>query len=360
MDQPLINRIVEGALLASSQPLTLAQLQGLFPEEEPAPPGSIERALEVLRDGCAGRGVELVEVASGFRFQVTNEVHGYITRLWTERKTRYTRATLETLALIAYRQPITRGEIEQVRGVAVSSNIIQALEEREWIRVVGHRDVPGKPALFGTTKGFLDYFGLKRLDELPPLSELRDLGELEPQLPLDSDGQPAGRIAAGVASGDADGGDSANAGEIDDVGGADEADVAPGSARPDAPDDHDGRAEPGATDADAPEEPGTTDTHAPDAATARSTTRLDRFSARLAELNEEHDNTPDPESSAPPSLPDDDAALTARPGGPEPAPGERAENPNETENNAVATTTVAVDEADSEPEADETSPAGAK
>lgn len=204
MDQSLINRIVEGALLASSQPLTLAQLQGLFPEEEPAPPGSIERALELLRDGCAQRGVELVEVASGFRFQVTNEVHGYITRLWTERKTRYTRATLETLALIAYRQPITRGEIEQVRGVAVSSNIIQALEEREWIRVIGHRDVPGKPALFGTTKGFLDYFGLKRLDELPPLSELRDLGELEPQLPLDRDGQPAGRLAAGAATPDAE------------------------------------------------------------------------------------------------------------------------------------------------------------
>jgi len=203
MDQPLINRIVEGALLAASEPLTLAQLQGLFPEEEPAPPGSIERALELLREGCQDRGVELVEVASGFRFQVTSEVHGYITRLWTERKTRYTRATLETLALIAYRQPITRGEIEQVRGVAVSSNIIQALEEREWIRVIGHRDVPGKPALFGTTKGFLDYFGLKRLDELPPLSELRDLGELEPQLPLDSEGQPAGRLPAGAATPDA-------------------------------------------------------------------------------------------------------------------------------------------------------------
>ena len=148
---------------------------------------SIERALERLREACEGRGVELVEVASGFRYQVTSEVHGWISRLWTERKTRYTRATLETLALIAYRQPITRGEIEQVRGVAVSSNIIQALEEREWIRVVGHRDVPGKPALFGTTKGFLDYFGLKRLDELPPLSELKDLGELEPQLALDRD-----------------------------------------------------------------------------------------------------------------------------------------------------------------------------
>lgn len=200
MDQPLINRIVEGALLASSQPVTLAQLQGLFPEDEPAPPGSIERALELLREGCAGRGVELTEVASGYRYQITSEVHGWVSRLWTERKTRYTRATLETLALIAYRQPITRGEIEQVRGVAVSSNIIQALEEREWIRVIGHRDVPGKPALFGTTKGFLDYFGLKRLDELPPLSELRDIGELEPQLPLDGDGQPAAPLAAGAAS----------------------------------------------------------------------------------------------------------------------------------------------------------------
>ncbi len=199
IDQPLITRIVEGALLASPQPLTLAQLQGLFPEEEPAPPGSIERAIELLREGCAERGVELVEVASGFRFQVKADVHGWVARLWTERKTKYTRATLETLALIAYRQPITRGEIEQVRGVAVSSNIIQALEEREWIRVVGHRDVPGKPALFGTTKGFLDYFGLKRLDELPPLSELKDIGELEPQLPLDPEGQPAAPLAAGAA-----------------------------------------------------------------------------------------------------------------------------------------------------------------
>ena len=197
MDQPLINRIVEGALLASSQPLTLAQLQELFPEEQPAPPGSVERALELLREGCQGRGVELVEVASGFRYQITREVHGWVSRLWTERKTRYTRATLETLALIAYRQPITRGEIEQVRGVAVSSNIIQALEEREWIRVVGHRDVPGKPALFGTTKAFLDYFGLRSLDELPPLAELKDIPELEPQLPFDT---PAGVAAAAMAA----------------------------------------------------------------------------------------------------------------------------------------------------------------
>jgi segregation and condensation protein B len=300
MDQSLINRIVEGALLASSQPLTLAQLQGLFPEEEPAPPGSIERALELLRDGCAERGVELVEVASGFRFQVTNEVHGYITRLWTERKTRYTRATLETLALIAYRQPITRGEIEQVRGVAVSSNIIQALEEREWIRVIGHRDVPGKPALFGTTKGFLDYFGLKRLDELPPLSELRDLGELEPQLPLDRDGQPAGRLAAGAAPPDAElDGDAAN-------------DDSPPLAGEDESQDN-----------------------SPDGGRAPTT-----------------DTAADTESKAPLPPRDDDAGMTAPDGEPDTAPGERAAPQNETENNAVAKTTVAVDEADPEPEAD--------
>ncbi len=182
MDQTLITRIVEAALLAASQPLSLPQLRGLFPLDEPAPEGSVEQALETLRGQCAGRGVELVELASGFRYQVKAEVHSWVARLWSERQTRYTRATLETLALIAYRQPITRGEIEQVRGVAVNSNIIKALEEREWIRVVGHRDVPGKPELLATTKGFLDYFGLKRLDDLPALSELKDIAELDPQL----------------------------------------------------------------------------------------------------------------------------------------------------------------------------------
>ncbi|WP_142806381.1 SMC-Scp complex subunit ScpB [Stenotrophomonas maltophilia] len=280
MDQTLINRIVEGALLASSQPLTLAQLKDLFPEEEPAPPGSIERALERLREACGGRGVELVEVASGFRYQVTGEVHGWISRLWTERKTRYTRATLETLALIAYRQPITRGEIEQVRGVAVSSNIIQALEEREWIRVVGHRDVPGKPALFGTTKGFLDYFGLKRLDELPPLSELKDLGELEPQLALDRD--------------------------------------APAAASADGPD-----ISAGADGAAANDDAGLAGSNTPDSADAAS--------------------APASDEQAPSPLDD---------GHPDSAPGERAVTLNEREDNAVAMTTVAVDQADSEPEAD--------
>jgi segregation and condensation protein B len=194
MDQTLVNRIVEAALLASNQPLTVVQLQALFSLDEPAPEGSIQAALEQLQADCGTRGVDLVELASGWRFQVKNDVHAWVSRLWTERQVKYTRATLETLALIAYRQPITRGEIEQVRGVAVSSNIIKALEERDWIRVVGHRDVPGKPELLATTKGFLDYFGLKRLDELPSLSELRDIGELEPQLPF----EPA--IRAGIAS----------------------------------------------------------------------------------------------------------------------------------------------------------------
>ena len=201
MDQALITRIVEAALLAANQPLTLAQLHGLFPEDQPAPPGSVESALAQLRSACADRGVDLVEVASGFRYQVREDVHAWVARLWTERKTKYTRATLETLALIAYRQPITRGEIEQVRGVAVNSHTIQALEEREWIRVVGHRDVPGRPALFGTTRIFLDYFGLKRLEDLPPLSELKDIGELEPQLFLDNVPVPAG-LPAPDGSGD--------------------------------------------------------------------------------------------------------------------------------------------------------------
>lgn len=184
LDQPLVTRIVEAALLAASQPLTLVQLSGLFPLDTPAPEGSIEAALAELQAHSATRGIELVEVASGWRFQVAAEVHPWVARLWTERQTKYTRATLEVLALIAYRQPITRGEIEQIRGVATNANIIRALEERDWVRVVGHRDVPGRPELLATTKAFLDYFGLKRLDELPPLSELRDIGELEPQLAL--------------------------------------------------------------------------------------------------------------------------------------------------------------------------------
>jgi segregation and condensation protein B len=209
----LIRRIVEAALLAAPQPLGVPQLAALFPDEAPAPAGSIQKALEVLREDCAGRGVELVEVASGYRYQVRPDVHPWVARLWTERQTKYTRATLETLALIAYRQPITRGEIEQIRGVAVNANMVKALEEREWIRVVGHRDVPGRPELFGTTRSFLDYFGLKSLDELPPLAELKDIPDLEPQLPFDVD--PAVVANAAMAVDTPAGNDDAPDGDLD-------------------------------------------------------------------------------------------------------------------------------------------------
>ncbi len=184
MEFELLKRIVEAALLASSTPLSLPQLLQLFGENELPSHEDLARALEELARDSESRGIELKEVASGFRYQVRAEVNPWVSRLWTERQTRYSRAQLETLALIAYRQPITRGEIENIRGVAVSSNIIKTLEEREWIRTVGHRDVPGKPELFGTTRAFLDYFNLKSLDELPPLAEIRDLQDFDPQLGL--------------------------------------------------------------------------------------------------------------------------------------------------------------------------------
>lgn len=181
--------IIEAALLASTQPMTVQQLGDLFNEADDVNREQIAKALEALAEDCSGRGIELKEVASGFRYQVRQDVHPWISRMWTERPSRYSRALLETLALIAYRQPITRPEIEQIRGVVVSSNIIKTMEEREWIRVVGYRDVPGKPALFGTTRAFLDYFNLKSLDQLPPLSEIRDMED--PQLRFEPDPLPA-------------------------------------------------------------------------------------------------------------------------------------------------------------------------
>jgi len=232
MNEPeTLKRIVEAALLAASSPLSIVQLAALFPEGEAPSHDALARTIESLQADCAERGVELVEVSSGFRYQVRQDVHPWISRLWTERPARYTRALLETLALIAYRQPITRAEIEQIRGVAVSSNIVRTLEEREWIRVVGHRDVPGRPALFGTTRLFLDYFNLKSLDELPPLSDLHDIDELDPQLalaPIGEDGAPppdAGALAeAADAALAAAPSDDENA--DDAAGSADEADDA--------------------------------------------------------------------------------------------------------------------------------------
>lgn len=192
-----IKSILEAAILAADGPLDRDTMLTLFDEQDCPSKADLSRLLESLSEDYAERGIELKEVATGFRFQVRTELGPWVSRLWQEKPPRYSRAVLETLALMAYRQPITRGEIEQVRGVAVSSNIIKALEEREWIRVVGHRDVPGKPALYGTTKAFLDYFGLKRLDELPPLSELKDIGELEPQLDFDAAPGVLGDVALG-------------------------------------------------------------------------------------------------------------------------------------------------------------------
>ena len=191
--QPQLKHIIEAALLAAAEPLNHAQLAALFEEASQPANADITRALEELEADCEDRRVELKQVASGYRLQIRQSMQEWITRLWAERPQRYSRAMLETLALIAYRQPITRGEIESVRGVSLSSNIIRTMQERDWIRVVGHRDVPGKPALFGTTKAFLDHFELKSLDDLPTLAEIRDLDSLEPELdfevPVDDEQQ---------------------------------------------------------------------------------------------------------------------------------------------------------------------------
>ncbi|MGQ9831260.1 MAG: SMC-Scp complex subunit ScpB [Thermochromatium sp.] len=174
-EQPL-KAIIEGALIAAGGPLTLDQLLALFGEDERPERVAILDCIRDLSADYQGRGIEIVEVAGGYRIQVRASVAPWVARLWDEQAPRYSRALLETLALIAYRQPITRGEIEDIRGVALSTNIIKTLMEREWVRVVGYREVPGRPALYATTRRFLDYFGLRSLDDLPPLSEIRDPG----------------------------------------------------------------------------------------------------------------------------------------------------------------------------------------
>lgn len=179
-----LKQIIEGAIMASESPLSLDNLMSLF-EMDPPTRDEVRGVLEEIEADCDGRGFELKKLASGYRFQVRSEYGEWVSRLWEERPQRYTRALLETLALIAYKQPITRGDIEEVRGVAVSTNIIRSLLEREWIRIVGHRDVPGRPAMYATTKSFLDYFNLANLDELPTLSEIRDLDEMTSRLDLD-------------------------------------------------------------------------------------------------------------------------------------------------------------------------------
>jgi segregation and condensation protein B len=184
MDATEIKHFIESALLAAGRPLNIDQLQGLFDGRMAPEKAEIRKAIASLNEDYEERGIVVSEVASGFRMQVKSAMADRLHKLWEERPPRYSRALFETLALVAYRQPITRGEIEEIRGVAVSSNIVRQLLERDWVRVVGHRDVPGRPAMFGTTKTFLDYFSLKKLDDLPPLADLSDWESLRVQLNL--------------------------------------------------------------------------------------------------------------------------------------------------------------------------------
>ena len=188
MEQQQLKNIIEAVLMSAEKPLKVNEIEVLFAGDNDMPSrDEIRQALKQLGEDYENRGFELREVASGYRVQVRQDYSDWIGRLWEEKPARYSRALLETIALIAYRQPITRGEIEEVRGVSVSSNIIKTLLEREWIKVLGHKDVPGKPALYGTTKEFLDYFNLKSLQELPSLAEIKDLDQIHPELDLDID-----------------------------------------------------------------------------------------------------------------------------------------------------------------------------
>jgi segregation and condensation protein B len=200
MSESYVRNVIEAALLAAGTPLPVAELTRLFEDSARPSAQQVRAALAALAAEYSGRGIELKETASGFRIQVRRELAAEISRLWPERAARYSRALLETLALIAYRQPITRAEIEAVRGVAVNPNIIRTVIERNWVRVVGHRNVPGHPELLGTTREFLDYFGLQSLDELPPLAEVRAMDDVNLQLGLADEGVPAaGEDAAAPA-----------------------------------------------------------------------------------------------------------------------------------------------------------------
>jgi segregation and condensation protein B len=194
MNEQYVKNVIEAAMLASGRPLAADEMVSLFDERDGSNADEVLAAIAALRTDYETRGLELVEVSSGFRIQIKSAVAEPVSRLWQERPTKYSRALLETLALVAYRQPITRGEIEQIRGVAVNPNIIKTLLERAWIRVVGHRDVPGKPELLGTTRDFLDYFSLQKLDDLPSLAQLKELEELRVQLSLPG----ADKIVAGA------------------------------------------------------------------------------------------------------------------------------------------------------------------
>ena len=199
MSEQGIKHIVEAVLMAAGKPLNLDQILAVFGDGEKPERDELRAALAELQQDYAERGLELIEVASGYRIQVRQEMEPWVSRLTEDKPARYSRALLETLALVAYRQPITRGEIEDIRGVSVSTSIMKTLQEREWVRIVGHRDVPGRPAMYGTTKQFLDYFNLKGLDDLPTLMELRDIDTINAELELGLPGEqvPGPRPEAG-------------------------------------------------------------------------------------------------------------------------------------------------------------------
>ena len=201
MKDDQLKQIIEAALMAADTALNIDRMLQLFEHDDDKPTrDQIKNVIKKLQDECEGRGVELKKIASGFRYQTRTNVQPWVARLWQEKPPRYTRALLETLSLIVYRQPITRGEIEEVRGVSVSSSIIKTLLEREWIKVIGHKEVPGRPALYGSTKKFLDYFNLKTLNELPTLADLTDLDQEHPELDLGAPVEDDAQAQLGVVT----------------------------------------------------------------------------------------------------------------------------------------------------------------
>ena len=182
-----ISQVIEAVLLSASRPIDVQEIERVFPEDEKPTREEIRQALQEIEEQCKDRGVELKKVSSGYRLQVRQSLSSYVAKLWEERPQRFSKATLETLALIAYRQPITRGEIEEIRGVTIGTQLMRGLMERGWVKIVGQRDVPGRPSLYSTTKEFLDYFGLQHLRELPDLPDLPDLQSLDMELPLETD-----------------------------------------------------------------------------------------------------------------------------------------------------------------------------
>jgi segregation and condensation protein B len=305
METQLLKNIVEAALLAAGTPVTVEQLRALFGDESGPDKHEIRSVLKELQADYEGRGIEIKEVASGFRVQIRSNMTQWLSKLWEERPPRYSRALMETLSIIAYRQPVTRGDIEEIRGVSVTSNIIRTMLEREWIKVLGHRDVPGKPAMFGTTRDFLDYFNLKKLDDLPPLAELAQLEPVSVQLQLETEAE----AAQGEAPADAE--DSS----AEDVAENDAADASDENADPD-PEAVSAQDEQSASEFPVEDDFDDDDELLSEEEIAAATEKIDAITAELAGKNK----------------PDEAAEVDVPPGGVQPlvglnAPGEEPHEP---------------------------------